>query len=117
METGRRGYAVLLGVTFVTLLFSALLADPNRVYSRAGARLTAMGQVQRTEGSLYPERQATELHARQLEYRAAEVRRSGDPEYFQSRFTSYILVLLALLAGLATVESLKPEWQDYHKNE
>lgn len=109
----RRAYAVLFGQAMITFLLLALLAEPNRMYSRAGARLVAAEQI---EGTTYPGRWATEYNARRLEYEAAEIRRSGDPEYFHSRYTSYSFLLLALFAGLAMTEALRPEWQYFRKS-
>ncbi len=126
-------------LTAIVIGYWGWYVHPNQFYDRAFVRpIPFESLVEAYESGHHPEyllenptpeeiqkryeRAKVELAARKLEYRAAEIRYNGDPQYFRSSFIAWSLWALGAAALLQVVstfilryEEIKQELPFFHR--
>jgi hypothetical protein len=94
--------AVLVSISCICFIIGWHI-HPDRFFKRAYYRVAELEEYinlkkidfktaspeKKKEIEVYLSRATTELMARKLEFKAIEVRETGDPEYFRDRFSTY----------------------------
>lgn len=124
-NTNRRslGASVACLSAAIGLAFLGWFVYPDQVYSRALERVSDWERVLReyklehsrghhdSDAAVRHQRLLQEMAARRSEYNAAEIRYTGDPEYFRSTFFTWSLWLISTVFAAFGVRYLRQHIQ------
>jgi hypothetical protein len=126
-KKGKKSASALLASTSAAALlsFTAWFIHPDQIFYRAGERLKDWEEATNqylhepsherygNDSEIIIQRLATELTARRYEYRAAQIRYEGDPDFFRSSFFTWLFSLIALALAFTGASKFKAAMSEF----